>query len=98
MRGAEPVTARAVWVLIKETASNWSEINAPRLGAALAFYTMLSITPLLVLSIAIAGLVFGPEAAEGLIVSQLEGIVGYQGGMVIQDLLAHARQLSSGIT
>jgi membrane protein len=98
MQGAESVTARAVWVLIKETASKWNDISAPRLAAALAYYTMLSIAPLLVLSIAIAGLVFGPQAAEGRIISELEGIVGYHCGAAIQELLAHARHLSSGVT
>jgi membrane protein len=98
MKGAEPVTMKAVWVLIKEAASSWNDINAPRLGAALAYYTMLSIAPLLVLSIALAGLVFGAQAAEGRIVAELEGIVGYQGGVAIQDLLAHARHFSSGIS
>jgi membrane protein len=94
---AEPVTPRAVWVLVKETASKWSDINAPRLAAALAYYAMLSIAPLLVLSIAIAGMVFGQQAAEGRIVSELEGIVGQQGGAAIQELLAHSSHLSSGL-
>lgn len=89
---------RAIWALIKQTASNWSDINAPRLGAALAFYTMLSIAPLLVLSIAIAGLVFGEQAAQGRILGELQTVIGYQGGAAIQDLLNHARHLSSGIS
>lgn len=97
MRWATPVTLSAVWDLIKRTASNWSDMNAPRLGAALAFYTMLSIAPLLVLSVALAGLVFGPAAAEGRVVAQLQSIMGYQGSIVLQDLLAHGRRLSSGI-
>jgi membrane protein len=98
MDGAEPVTLRAVWTLIKQTASRWSDINAPRLGAALAFYTMLSIAPLLVLSIAIAGLVFGEQAAQGRILGELQTVIGYQGSAAIQDLLDHARHLSSGIS
>jgi len=98
MLRARPVTLMAVWDLIKKTASNWSDLNAPRLGAALAFYTMLSIAPLLVLSVALAGLVFGPLAAEGRVVAQLQSIVGYQGGLALQDLLAHGRHLSSGLT
>lgn len=89
---------RAVWQLIRQTASSWCDINAPRLAAALAFYTMLSIAPLLVLSVALAGLVFGPQAAEGRVVAQLQSIVGYQGSVTIQELLAHSRHLSSGIT
>ncbi|HKE22179.1 MAG TPA: YihY/virulence factor BrkB family protein [Bryobacteraceae bacterium] len=98
MRQARPFTVRAVWDLIKQTASNWNEINAPRLGAALAFYTMLSVSPLLVLLVALAGLVFGPQAAEGRVVGQLQSVIGYEGSLVLQDLLAHTRQLSSGLT
>lgn len=92
------MTWRAVWILIKETASSWSDINAPRLGAALAFYTMLSIAPLLVLSIAISGLVFGEQAAQGRILGELQSVIGYQGSSAIQDLLNHSRHLSSGIS
>ena len=97
MDQARPITVKAIWILIKQTASSWNGINAPRLGAALAFYAMLSVAPLLVLSIAIAGLVFGREAAEGRIVAELQSLIGYQGGLVIQDLLDHARHLSSGV-
>jgi membrane protein len=97
MRQSNPLTMKSLWDLIKASASNWSDINAPRLGAALAFYSMLSIAPLLVLSVAIAGLFYGPEAAEGRIVAQLQNLIGYQGGLAIQDLLNHARHLSSGL-
>ena len=97
MLGPAPVTMKAIWQLVKETASSWNNINAPRLGAALAFYTMLSIAPLLVLSIAVAGLIFGEQAAQGRVVAELQSLIGFQGGLVIQDLLAHARHLSSGI-
>ncbi|MCP6769877.1 hypothetical protein NL529_34025, partial [Klebsiella pneumoniae] len=60
----EMVTGRSVWHLFKQTGSRWSENNAPRLGAALAFYTMLTMAPLLVISIAIAGWLFGEQAAR----------------------------------
>lgn len=87
---------KAVWALIKESASSWSEINAPRLGAALAFYTMLSTAPLLVISIGIAGLVFGHQAAQGQIMYQIQGMVGPQSAKAIQDLLQNASKPSSG--
>jgi membrane protein len=95
-RKAEPLTARSVWDLIKQTALRWNDINAPHLGAALAFYTMLSTAPLLVLSIAIAGLVFGPKAAQGQIVDQIQAVVGHQGGAAIQGLLEHASRPGAG--
>jgi membrane protein len=94
--GAAPVNLKAIWALIKETGSSWDAINAPRLGAALAFYTMLSTAPLLVVSIGIAGLVFGPQAAQGRVMYQIEGVVGPQSALAIQDLLQHANKPGSG--
>jgi len=95
--GVEPVTALSIWDLIKRTASSWSDINAPRLGAALAFYTMLSIAPLLVVCIGIAGAIFGEAAAQERIAYQIQNVVGYQGGQAIQTLLQHADKPSSGV-
>jgi membrane protein len=92
------MTSRAIRSLVAETVSDWSAINAPRLGAALAFYTTLSMAPLLVCSIGIAGLIFGRQAAQGRIVAQIGSLVGPQGGAVIQSmLLDSARKSSSGI-
>jgi membrane protein len=94
----QPVTVRSVWDLIKETALSWSDINAPRLGAALSFYTMLSMAPLLVLCIGLAGLIFGHEAAQGRISEQVQSLLGYQGGQVVQTLVAQSSSKASGIT
>jgi membrane protein len=98
MYGVEPVTLKSVWDLIKKTASSWSEINAPRLGAALSYYTMLSMAPLLVVCIAIASLVFGAKAAQEQIAYQIQSVVGPQGSETIQTLLAHADQPAQGVT
>jgi len=81
--------------LLQKTAGNWGELNAPRLGAALAFYSVLSIAPLLVLSVGIAGLIFGADAAHGQVVWQIQNVVGYEGGRIIQSLLLEAK-FSSG--
>ena len=88
---------RSVWQLIKHAASSWSDIDAPRLGAAIAFYAMLSMAPLMVLCIGIAGLAFGKDAAQGQILAQLQSIIGVKGASVIQELLRHASRPSSGI-
>jgi membrane protein len=93
----EAVTMRSVRELIAATFSQWMNINAPRLGAALAFYTMLSLAPLLVTCVGIAGLVFGHAAAEGKVLAQLKDLVGNQGGQAIQAALLHASNTSSGI-
>jgi membrane protein len=93
----EPVTKQSLKELIQGVISKWSEFNAPRLGAALSFYTMLSIAPLLVVAIAIAGRVFGEEAARGQIVWQIENLVGHDGGQAIQTMLEHAHRPGAGI-
>ena len=75
--------ASTVWNIIREAASQWVENNAFRLSAALAFYTLLSVAPLFVIVTAVAGLVFGEEAASGQLVAQLRGVVGEAGAEVM---------------
>jgi membrane protein len=93
----EPVSVVSVWDLIKRTACRWNEINAPRLGAALSFYTMLSMAPLIVVCIGIAGALVGAEAARNQLAGQIQNVVGYEGGQAIQALLSHASSKSSGV-
>lgn len=76
----------------------WIDHRAGSKGAALAFYTLFSITPILVLAIAGAGNFFGAEAAQGEIIAQIEGLVGPNGAQAIQALLAGARDPISGLT
>lgn len=87
---------KPTWALLKAAVSDWSADKAPRLGAALAYYTALSLAPLLLVIIAISGLVFGEDAARGQIVGQLQGLVGPDGAKAIQDMLANARRPASG--
>jgi membrane protein len=82
---------------LKATAARWFDINAPRLGAALAFYTMLSIAPLLVVCIGIAGMVFGEKAAQDQIAYQIQNVVGYQSSQAIQTLLQRTGPPASGL-
>jgi membrane protein len=89
--------AKSIWQLLKETGSDWSNDNATRLAAALAYYTVLSLAPLLVLAVSVAGLVFGEEAARGQIASELSAVVGPQAGEGIQTLLAHAKKPEEGV-
>src|SRR5262245_4933640 len=88
---------KAGWDLIKTTTSEWSADEAPRMGAALAYYTMLSVAPLLVVVAAVGGLVYGQEAARGELVQQLEGLVGRQGAEVLQTMLANAYHPTGGV-
>jgi membrane protein len=78
----------------------WREFNkdqAPRLGAALAYYTALSLAPLLILLISIAGLVFGREAAQGQLFGELRNMVGAEGAEAIQEMIKNANQPSKGV-
>lgn len=76
--------SRQIWSLIKQSVSAWSDDYAPSMGAAIAYYTLFSIAPLLIIVIAIAGFVFGGEAAQGAIVAQLEGLIGQEGAVAVQ--------------
>ncbi len=85
------------WEVLKQTSSEWLDDHAARLGAALAFYSVLSLAPLLVIVLAIAALVFGEEAARGQLVAQIEDMVGTEGARAIQEIIAHAQKPEAGI-
>ena len=87
--------ARAVPDIVKAAFADWKDDNAPRLGAALAYYTVFSLAPLLVVAIAVAGLAFGHEAAQGRIVAEIQGLVGKAGAEAVQGMLESARKPSS---
>jgi membrane protein len=83
--------------LVKETATQWSDDEAARQAASLALYTLLSIAPMIVIAIAIAGAAFGEDAARGQISQQIGAVVGTEAGNAIQALVANARAPSEGI-
>jgi membrane protein len=86
------MSPKAIWDLLTETFNGWSEDKAPRLGAALAYYTIFSLAPLLVIVIGIAAFVFGREAAQGQVLGQLQGLLGEEGGKAIQSMIQNATQ------
>lgn len=88
---------RSIWEIIKETASDWSDDNASRLAAALAYYSLLSLAPLLVIAIAVSGFFLGEEAARGQVVGELAAIVGGQAAESIQAVVANAKSPSAGL-
>lgn len=88
---------RAFWHLLKEAASDWSHDRAPRLGAALAYYTIFSIVPLLIVIIALIGLFFGQDAAQSAIMGQVSNLVGEQSAAAIKDMIQRAEQPSTGL-
>lgn len=91
------MNAGTIFDLLKQTFQEWNEDKAPRLGAALAYYTVFSIAPLLVILIAIAGIFFGDDAARGQIAHQIDQIVGKQAALFIQQMVESARKPSDSI-
>ena len=83
--------------MIKDTGLAFIEDQALSRGAAIAFFTVTSIAPILLIVIAIAGLVFGQEAAQNAILAQLSGLMGRQTAEVLQTAIASASDTSSGI-
>jgi len=88
---------RSIWPILKETASGWDEDNVTRLAASLAYYTLLSIAPLIILAVSITGLAFGQDAARQHIAGELSGVVGTGAGAAVQTIAENAKAPSSGI-
>ena len=85
------------WAMLRGTVKAWNDDYAPSMGAALSYYTLFSIAPLLLLVVAIAGLVFGEEAARGELFGQIAGLVGPEGARAIEALLASANRPGTGV-
>jgi len=83
--------------LIVESCQEWNRHNAPRLGASLAFYTLLSLTPLLIVVVSIGSCVFDLQTAQTEIVRQVHGLVGPEGAKLIQAVLAGAHNTRHGV-
>ncbi|MGB8093397.1 MAG: YhjD/YihY/BrkB family envelope integrity protein, partial [Pseudolabrys sp.] len=87
----------ATWRTLKDVVLSFIDDEALTRGAAIAFYTATSIAPVLLIVIAIAGLVFGQEAAQNAITSQFSDLMGRQTAEVLQSAIASAAEKSSGI-
>lgn len=88
------MTLKVLWELLKESAAEWDKDKCPRLGAAISYYTLFSLAPILIIAITIAGVIFGHEAAQGEIVAQIEGLVGRSGAEAVQTMVQNAYQSS----
>lgn len=89
------MSGKQIWRLLKETFTEWQQDKASRLAAALSYYTAFSLAPLLILAIAIAGAIFGQEAARGEVVGQLQGLIGQDGAEFIETAIDNANRPSS---
>lgn len=84
--------AKEIGSLLKAAATDWMDDKAPRLGAALAYYTIFSLAPMLIIAIALAGIFFGKEASQGMIETQLQNIMGAKGAETVQEMISNAHK------
>ena len=82
--------------MLSQTFSAWNEHEGPRLGAALAFYTILSLAPLVILVIALVALIFGHSTAQDQLLGQVDSMIGHQGSEAVKGMIEHAQEPASG--
>ncbi|WP_439623798.1 YihY/virulence factor BrkB family protein [Gemmata sp.] len=87
---------RVVWDVVREAGEAWLDDRAPRIAAALAFFTALSLAPLVVIALAIAGAVYGTDAARGEVAERLAGLVGEQAAAAVEGAVANAHGPGAG--
>ncbi|MFT3856260.1 MAG: YihY/virulence factor BrkB family protein [Aquabacterium sp.] len=87
---------KTAWRLAKEAVTSWVDDYGQSMGAALAYYTVFSLAPLLLIVISVAGLVFGPDAARGEILTELQGMMGEDAAHAVQGLLESTNQPKTG--
>jgi membrane protein len=85
------------WTVVKKTFTEWVDDDVPTHAASLAYYTIFSIAPTLIIAVAVAGSIFGQEAARGEIQTQIQGLVGESGAKVIEDMMASAARPGAGL-
>jgi membrane protein len=90
------VKLKQTWEVLKEAGGSWSQDRAPSMGAALSYYSMFSIAPLLVIVISVAGMFFGEDAVRGAVFAQIGGLMGQPAAEAIQEMLRHASRPEKG--
>jgi len=94
------MNALSPWSIVRlfgQAVKAWVDDFAPSMGAAISYYTVFSLAPLLVIVIAIAGAIFGREAVTGEITEQLAGLIGREGAVLVQGLVANASDTGRGL-
>jgi len=86
----------ALLPILRQTFSEWNEHEAPRLAAALSFYTILSLAPLVILIVAVVALAFGRSSAQEQILNQVQGMVGQEGAATVKTMIEQADKPASG--
>lgn len=97
-------SSKPSWLLLKalpgmfrQASSEWMNDNAPRLGAAVAFYALLSLAPIVVIAIAVAAVVYGQDAAQGRLALEIRGLAGPDVARTVQDVIKGAYQPRTGL-
>jgi membrane protein len=88
---------KSIWLLLKDSAIAWDNDNIGQQGAALSFFTVFSLSPLLIIVIVLSSFVFGQEAASGHLVSQIRGLIGIEGASFVQSLITNAYESDSTV-
>ncbi len=88
---------KAIFSVLKDTFDEWNKDRAPRLAAAISYYTVFSLAPFCIVVIAIAGLAFGQDAVRGQLNDQIQGLVGQQGADMIQQLIQNVSKPQDSI-
>ncbi len=91
------MSTKDVFSILKKTIAAWNRHEAPRLGAALAFYTILSLSPLVIIVVALAGLIFSRSTAQAHMLGDVQGMIGPEGGKAVASMLANAQRPAAGI-
>jgi membrane protein len=91
------MNVKQMWGVFKESFSAWSSDFAPSMGAALSYYTLFSIAPLLIIVISVAGLFFGTDPVRTVIFDQLNALMGQEGAEAVQDMVANASDPGTGV-
>src|ERR1700747_3534557 len=100
--GRSQIRIYPIWLsrsvsLCKKAVNKWVDDRAPTMGAAIAYYTVFSLAPMLVMVIAVAGLAFGQKAAEGALFGELAELIGPESALAVQAMLRSASDTGSGI-
>jgi membrane protein len=91
------LTLNFMWRLLRETFDEWLADKAPRLGAALAFYSVLSIGPLLLIVVSVAGLAFGEDSVRLQLVTEIRNLIGDTGAQAIETIMTNSHNREAGI-
>src|SRR6187431_2876867 len=88
---------KQIWSVGRQAVAAWSDDYAPSMGAALSYYTLFSIAPLLLIVISVAGMIFGEKAVQGELTGSLQFLMGEEGARAVEGLLSSVSEPKEGI-